>query len=388
MSEIITNFDKNRNKAILSQFRDSNIELLRIVTMFFIVAHHYVVNSGLTSIGGPIDSAPLSRKSVFLLLFGAWGKTGINCFVLITGYFMCKSNITLKKFVKLLGEVMFYKIIIGSVFYVTGYEEVSVKAIVKMIMPISSVQTNFTGCYILFFLFIPFLNILIKHLTEKQHALLLMLCGFTYTFFGTIKLLPVSMNYVSWFIVLYFISSYIRLYPKNIFSKTRVWGFLTIVCILLCSLSVICCTWLSVKLNKDLWFFFVTDSNTFLSVVTGICSFMFFKNFKIKYNSLINAVASTTFGILMIHANCDAMRRWLWQDICRNVEVYNDQFMPLISVGCVMAIFCICSFIDWIRIIFIERPLMKKIELWEPKVVMWWKKKEQRICRKFQIQEK
>lgn len=80
-----------------TKIRESNLELYRIIVMLLIVAHHYVVNSGLTSIGGPISSNPISLKSLFLLLFGAWGKTGINCFVLITGYFMCKSQITLKK---------------------------------------------------------------------------------------------------------------------------------------------------------------------------------------------------------------------------------------------------------------------------------------------------
>ena len=74
--------------------RSSNLELFRIITMLLIVAHHYVVNSGLTATDGPIFSNLLSWKSIFLLLFGAWGKTGINYFVLITGYFMCKSNIT------------------------------------------------------------------------------------------------------------------------------------------------------------------------------------------------------------------------------------------------------------------------------------------------------
>lgn len=79
------------------QVRKSNLELFRIITMLFIIAHHYVVNSGLSSLDGPIYSNPFSLKSIFLLLFGAWGKTGINCFVLITGYFMCKSKITSKK---------------------------------------------------------------------------------------------------------------------------------------------------------------------------------------------------------------------------------------------------------------------------------------------------
>ena len=74
--------------------RASGIELFRIISMLLIVAHHYVVNSGIQDL---MYENPLSANSIFLFLFGAWGKTGINCFVLITGYFMCKSKITSKK---------------------------------------------------------------------------------------------------------------------------------------------------------------------------------------------------------------------------------------------------------------------------------------------------
>ena len=59
---------------------------------------------------------------MFLLVFGAFGKTGINCFVLITGYYMCESAITARKFFKLLAEVYFYRIIITVIFALTGYE--------------------------------------------------------------------------------------------------------------------------------------------------------------------------------------------------------------------------------------------------------------------------
>ena len=99
--------------------RDSSIELLRIITMFVIVAHHYVVNSGLMEVIA--ENGAMKGSSLFLLLFGWGGKTGINCFVMITGYFMCKSNITLKKFLKLLLEVEFYKILFYLIFLITGY---------------------------------------------------------------------------------------------------------------------------------------------------------------------------------------------------------------------------------------------------------------------------
>ncbi len=62
---------------------------------------------------------------------------------------MCKSNITLKKFVKLFGEILFYKIGIGLIFLITGYEPVSLKFLVKTFIPITAVETNFIGCYIL-----------------------------------------------------------------------------------------------------------------------------------------------------------------------------------------------------------------------------------------------
>ena len=69
----------------MQSVRSSNLELFRIITMLVIVAHHYVVNSGLMPV--IFDNYP-SAKSLFLLWFGWGGKTGINCCVLITGFFM------------------------------------------------------------------------------------------------------------------------------------------------------------------------------------------------------------------------------------------------------------------------------------------------------------
>ena len=84
------------NSILEVKKRDSNLELYRIILMILIIAHHYVVNSDLINI---ILSNISNCKSIFLLIFGAWGKIGINCFILISGYFMCKSNIKIKKLV-------------------------------------------------------------------------------------------------------------------------------------------------------------------------------------------------------------------------------------------------------------------------------------------------
>lgn len=111
--------------------------------MLLIVAHHYVVNSGLLEF---ITAEPTSLRAQSYLWLGIWGKTGINCFMMITGYFMCKSKITIKKFVKLLFQKYFYNIGIFTIFLLAGYEHYSDGGLTYMIL---SVIIVFTLCIII-----------------------------------------------------------------------------------------------------------------------------------------------------------------------------------------------------------------------------------------------
>ncbi len=343
--------------------RSSNLELYRIIVMLLIVAHHYVVNSGLTAADGPIFTHPFAAKSIFLLLFGMWGKTGINCFVLITGYFMCNSRITVKKFVKLLLEIYFYRIFIYLVFVATGYSYFKPLSFVKLLLPVSSVAHNFVSCYLLFFLAIPFLNLLVHNMTEKQHLNLLLLSGFIYVMVGTIPNFNVQFNYVSWFCVLFFMGSYLRMYPKKWFSNVKLWGVLTLLSLLASVCSVLFMHWLGVKLDyPGLHYWFVSDSNKVFAVTTAVASFMFFKNLKMKNSRFINIVAESAFGVLLIHANSDTMRQWLWMDTLKNVEAYSTDYLYIHGFVSVICIFVVCVLIDRIRIRFIEKPIFRCLE--------------------------
>lgn len=367
--------------------RESNLELFRIITMLLIVAHHYVVNSGLTAQEGPILSDPSSWKSIFLLLFGAWGKTGINCFVLITGYFMCRSEITLKKFVKFLFEVELYKVLIAFVFIISGYEQISLKNIVLAILPFRSIAQNFTGCYLIFFLCIPFLNVLIRNITEKKHIYLILIMCFIYIVIGTLPFFSVEMNYVSWFSVLFFIASYVRLYPKQVYNNKRLWCWATIVSVLLSVLSIIAFIKFGMTGNANEIYYFVSDSNKIFAVTTAFSAFMFFRNIEIQTSKFINTVALSTFGVLLIHANSNTMRRWLWKDIIDCVGAYDSSWLVLHAIGSVVVIFAICTVIDILRIRFIERPFFKLWDKYEERIVLVYKKYEDKICKKLHIEE-
>lgn len=339
--------------------RSSNIELFRIIVMLLIVAHHYVVNSGLMELDGPIYTNGFSLKSIFLLIFGMWGKIGINCFVMITGYYMCKSKITIRKFMKLICEVYFYRFAIYLIFCITGYSVFSVKALVMMCLPFQVISTNFTSCFLLFYLAIPFLNTLVHALDQKEHQLLIVLCLTAYVFLGTFKFIgEVRMNYISWFIVLYFIASYLRLYPFRKQKNEKYWSLLLIILIILDVASVLCAFYMSIKHNTRIAYYFVSDSNTLLALLTGIAGFMTFKSLEIPYSKTINWIASSTFGVLCIHAQSDTMRQWLWVDLLDNVSAYQLPWMALHAIGSVVCIFVVCVVIDKLRIKFVEEPLI------------------------------
>ncbi len=373
-----------------NRHRDSGLELFRIITMLLIVAHHYVVNSGLTEPGGPIGLQPFTAKSLFLLIFGAWGKTGINCFLMITGYFMCKSHITLKKFLKLLLEVEFYNIVIYIIFLIAGVENFSFIELIKALLPVTSVSSGFVSCYLLFFLLIPFLNILISNIDEKQHLRLTALLLFAYTILGTIPSVSVTLNYVSWFSVIYFVSSYFRLYPKKIFANKKFW-----ICSMLCSLFVSVCsivvmTKIYTYVDKELVrtsFYFISDSNKALAFTTSVCAFMVFKNLNIRYNKFINTVAASVFGVLLIHANSDTMRQWLWRSLLDNTGAYSQRLPMVIlhAAGSVIAVFSVCIAIDYLRIRFVEKPFFVFLNKHLDKVTAIYKAAEDKICGRLNI---
>ena len=343
----------SQSGALFNTPRSSNLELYRIVCMLMIVGGHYVCNGGLFGESGPLTKDFYSGNSLYLSLSGFWGKTGINCFMMITGYFMCTSKITLRKFVKLMGQIYFYKLLIYTIFLITGYETLSFTRIFKLAMPFWGISDGFISCFIVFWLTIPFWSILIQNMNKRQHELLLLISIGIYTLLGSIPTFRITYNYVTWFGVLFLIASYIRLYPHPLFEKRTVWGWMTFLSILAAMASV----WVLRRVFNQPGYFFLIDSNKIFAVAVAVFSFLWFKNMNLGHNKVINGFGAGTFGVLLIHANSEAMRSWLWYDI---VNVIGHYSMPLVSlilyhIGVTLTIYIVCNLIDQIRIATIEK---------------------------------
>ena len=359
--------DKKPNSLPLSlnkSPRESNLELFRIIVMLLIVAHHYVVNSEVLVL---MRSGRINAPAIFFNIFGAWGKTGINCFVLITGYFMCVSRITLRKYAKLYLEIKFYQYVIWAVFVALGLSSFSYKWLFLGLLPFSKIGDSFTNAFMAFYLFIPFLNLLVESMNKRQHLLLLGLLLWIYTFLAMLKL--TTYNYVSWFVTLYFVASYIRFYglPHN--DSTWFWGVVALIVLTLSVASI----FIPTAIGKNPSYSFVSDSNAVFALLLSVSAFMFFKNLKMGHSRLINAIGGTTFGVFLIHTRGEEMRHWLWYNLVDCGGHYEVKFFWLYAIAVVLSVFIICSLIDWLRITCLEKWVFRKLDPLFVRIENKWK---------------
>lgn len=335
--------------------RQSNLELLRIIAMIAIVAHHYVVNSDVMEL---FNYSNVNGNMIFLQLWSAWGKMAINCFVLISGYFMCTSRLTLKRYMKVYLTAKGYMIIIFCILAVVGIQAVSFRSIHKLIFGyLLRADVGFTGSFLVFYLFIPFYNLLLEKLDKIKHGSLVLMLLVFYSVVPTFFSNEAMTDPIIWYMTLYFVAAYIRLYPADWMKNNRICGSLLLTSLIATIVSILVDDF---EGEEYYGYYLVGEANMVLAFLVGLFSFLFFNNLKVGYNKFVNSVAATTFGVLCIHANSDAMRMLIWKDILDVSSEYDDSLIGLMGHAglSVVGVFVICSLIDMIRIRFIEQPIL------------------------------
>ena len=117
------------------KIRNSNIELLRILTAMGIMILHY--NN--TTMGRGLTLAEnYSINQMFLILLESLFICGVNLFVLISGYFLSTSNRRdLLKPIKLICEVIIFNYIFYFIQVIRGIQEFSVEHFISRILPVN-----------------------------------------------------------------------------------------------------------------------------------------------------------------------------------------------------------------------------------------------------------
>ena len=337
-----------------SQLRDSNLELMRIILMMLIIAHHYVVNSGVMNLFVP--GAP---NSIFLELWSMWGKAAINAFVMITGYFMCTSRLTWQKVVKLWLEIKFYRILIFAIMAFAGFEVVSFSSAMHVCFNLLlAINGGFTASFMMFYLLIPALNRIIDGIDRiTLDRLLAMLLGIYVVAVTFLK--STAFTEVGWYAVLYLLAARFRLFPSK-WTESSTFGFRAlVVSMLLGAMSILLLQAIGASNPR----YFIEDSSKLIAFTSGVSCFLFFKNIEMPSSRIINTLASAAFGVLCIHASSDAMRHVLW-NVLLNVPAAYALPLPILFLHALLSmlgIYIVCALIDLLRQVVLERPLFALI---------------------------
>ncbi|SFV41401.1 acyltransferase [Ligilactobacillus acidipiscis] len=339
-----------------SKPRMSNFELLRIIAMFMIVLHHSIVH-GVLGEFFPQNSFNLysNHPVVFFVarLFAFGGKTGVALFILITGYFSINSKMKWSRILKVWVPTLFYSILCYILFKLFGPSLTDKRQVLASFFPVTFRSYWFITLFIMLLFAIPALNTLWHHCSRKQQGYIIISLFVTYILLPTLGLYADNSLFFI-FIMYYLIGGYIRGTPKvSFWNKKTVY----IVGILLSLTGYAYLTFHGIRagylahssdmINATTKFF---GDNNICVVVFAVSFFMFFNHISLRPNRLINLVASSTFGIYLIHDN-PFVRKFIWFDLLHFEKLATTNLINFVVIDLitVLIIFGICSTIEIIR---------------------------------------
>lgn len=205
---------KRRNNGEMKE-RNSNIELLRIIAMAFIVIWHISIHAQ-------------RGEAVTHDFIAATTTTGVNLFLLITGYFGLR--LRWKSYLNIIAMVIFYNFIsIALNYFVLGVQP-GAKDILLTLQPFRVTTHWFVDCYIILLLLSPILNIIKEKATNKQYFYLIGILVYLSCFIGLVMRSGINRNgyCVMQFVTMYYIGDALKRFniinnlKQNLFITTYI----------------------------------------------------------------------------------------------------------------------------------------------------------------------
>lgn len=344
--------------------RKSNIELLRIISMIMIIAHHIAVHSGFDFASGSV-----TLNELWILFLRIGGKIGVNVFVLISGYFLINAK-TLKtgKLLKLWLQIFTYSALIYGVLVICGAESFGIKALINNCLPITFSGWWFASTYFVLYLFSPYINKLLNGFSKNEYRRFLVLLVVCWSVIPTFMTKRMESNDLLWFALLYAIAGYLRLHVD--ITKLKKYRFIGI------SIAFIFLTYFSAVILKVLSLKFSVFSNYIVYfydmqrlpvLLISLTMFIGFLNIDIGHKSVINIISSATFGIYLIHDN-DYIRPLLWKKIFDNSLYTDSAYLIPYTILEIIVVFVVCAVIELIRIYTMEKIYVKRTDDFSKKI--------------------
>lgn len=343
-----------------SKERDSSIELLRILSIILIIVHHVCIHGHWTS-----DYSVYSPESFFLNCLSVGGKIGVDCFIIISGYYLIKTDRSnYLKIIRLWISMLFYSVLISLVFFTKYDYPCNSLTIFQMLTPILNDTWWFMSSFIIMLLLSPLLNKIAINIDKRTYLSFILIFTVIWSFVPTVTSLDYDCSNVLWFCLLYMIAGFIRLYPKSF--NGRIWTYIMIIliCLVVTYLSIfIICYFDSDNplldyITRECRLFALDRSLTILLISLSI--FLLFRNIGHFTNRAINIIASATLGIYLIHDH-PLIREKIYNNLFHCVDHYGFPEMISYCLFVTFTIYVTSLIIELIRIYIIDRPFMDLI---------------------------
>lgn len=332
----------------MAAVRSSNIEALRVVCILSVVAFHYFCFADPT---WQFDQNLCLPRGWIEVACGIWGKVAINCFVIISSWFLCTKQLQMTRWIKLFLPIVSYKLLIDLVCILCGIEW----SMGFQFFDFSG--KYFVGSFMAFMLLIPALRLALTELPRQIHALIVVIV-FLYSVGVTLRIFgdSYSCNYVCWFTCLFVITSWFRYYPARWQNNRSLCLICAIILYLVGIVSVIVMICLEPFIGHHSPLWFLCDANKLLAALLGFSLFFLFLNLPIGSCRWINTLASTTFGVLLIHAGVLAKPIWI---TLLHVDRHSTPIGAILSI---LFVYLTCVAVEMFRQRLVDRPIIKWLE--------------------------
>lgn len=337
--------------------RDANLDLLRIVSMLLIIFLHSIDHSGV------LENAEQCSSAMYFYVRATYAlcQVCVNCYVMLSGYYLVRSQFRLQKLVALWMEAAFYSFVLKLLFMLTGKELVSVVSLASCFFPIMTGRYWFLTIYVGLYLISPFLNKLVDTMSRKEHAALNLCLFALFSLWSSLHPSIAGMNSgggwgLAWFVVLYLAAAWFSVYGFPNRRPIILLGIVLLLSALMAGGQLVARTLGIGILQSVIGNWFRYDSAPVYLMTVSL--FVAFLNVQIKSRSVANvirAIAPLTLGVYLIHAHAN-VSPWLWETLNLPQKMTSVWF-PLVQLGCVLSIFVSCIVIDAAR-----RTLLGKLE--------------------------
>ncbi len=315
--------------TLVKKERNIGLDILRILSMFLITARHYIGYSEVAGILG------FSVNGILVNALSPFCVTAANIFVLISGYFLVNSTFKWNRIIKIWAETFFYSVVFFVVGFFLNGGDFSVSNLIFAFFPFISRHYWFSVAYIALICVSPFLNKMIKSITEKEHRLLvvgggILLSGWTTIVYFSQGVVTGGNRGLLWFIYLYIIGAYINIYRE----KVKLNG-IRIGATILSFVVLLGYNFLLPKFPFLKNFPINTDDSLF-SLILSVALFVLFLGVKINSKTIRNiivAFATSSFGVYLIQENC-MIRYYLWKDTVNASEYADSWLLFLVLILC------------------------------------------------------